>query len=279
MEDNLSHKNEKEDQRSENDFLKMKLMLERGAEFHVTGNENELPPALENAFLRNIEAFEKQFDQRKTISVFDKIGRPCWFKKIETIPYHLIDEAWEELSNYMQQYNIRLDVCSPNISNWELYRFTTEELFQLEIDDIDLPGMITGFIYDEFHPDPVYDNKRLVEHNLFLDIFGTGKLLCEYDYAKEGLLFNNKEVKDFAAYRAMINRFKSVFEKIDLKTCTVKECRVTGKDCEVEGNYRAVATTGNEKVIFKGNFQVRLIETELTDWRMKEIRIEGFNPE
>jgi hypothetical protein len=44
MEDNLSHKKDKEELRSENDFLKMKLMLERGAEFHVTGNENELPP-------------------------------------------------------------------------------------------------------------------------------------------------------------------------------------------------------------------------------------------
>ena len=49
--------------KAENDFLKMKLMLEKGAEFHTSGDSMELPPEAENMFLKNIMEFERQFDQ------------------------------------------------------------------------------------------------------------------------------------------------------------------------------------------------------------------------
>ena len=67
MED-FSHLNEEEKLKAENDFLKMKLMLEQGGHFGGDG-ETPLPAEVENEFLKNVMAFEKQFDERKRIKL------------------------------------------------------------------------------------------------------------------------------------------------------------------------------------------------------------------
>jgi hypothetical protein len=273
----FSHLNEEEKLKAENEFLKMKLMLEKGATFGGDAN-NELPAEIENEFLKNMMAFEKQFEERKTIKVFDKIGRPGHFKPVNDIPDNEIDNAWNELSHHLNEYGIDLDVCSPNISNRELYRFTIEELFEHETDDMNVPGWTTNFIYDEFHPDPVYDNSRLVQQDLFHDIFRKEELFCELQYVKNGFVFNNTEYKDYKLYFERISRFKSVFDEIELVECNVTNCSVAAPNCEVHGNYAAKANNGSNEVIFKGEFKVKLFFSELRYWDMKRIEIDGFNP-
>jgi len=103
--ESFDHLAEEDRLKAENEFLKMKLMLEHGAKFG--GNENsELPAELENAFLNNMAAFEKQFEEHKTIKVFDKIGRPEHFKPVNEIPDSEIDKAWSELRDYLNEYGI-----------------------------------------------------------------------------------------------------------------------------------------------------------------------------
>src|SRR5690349_7475369 len=145
--------NKLEQLRNENDFLKMKLMLERGATFGTGDDENEIPPEIENKFLSNIIDFEKQFDEGRRITVYEKLGKPEKFKPVKDIPSAQFGKAWKDLSVYLEKNGIGLDACSPNVTDQELYRFVIEELFNHEIDDINIPGMMTCFIYDEFHPD------------------------------------------------------------------------------------------------------------------------------
>src|SRR5690606_3904653 len=97
----------------------------------------------------------------KKIKIFDKIERPDFFLKSNQISDEDIASAWHKLLAYLNKYNLDLDVLSPNVSIRELYRFATEELFEEEIDDMDMPDMICHFIYDEFYPDPIYDNTRI----------------------------------------------------------------------------------------------------------------------
>ena len=269
---------DEEQLKAENDFLKMKLMLERGGQFG--GNENEvLPPEIENQFLNNIMAFEKQFEERKTIKVFDKIGKPQHFKAVGEIPDGDIDEAWNELSNYMAEHGVNLGVCSPNISARELYRFATEELFEHETDDINLPGWTTNFIYDEFYPDPVYDNSHLVERDLMWDIFRKDELFHDIHYDGDGFVFNDKLYKDFTEYSNRVSKFKSLFDEIELKKCTVNFCEVKEMDCEVRGEYMASAKTGSNEQIYSGGFKVELILKDSEYWYFKNIQIEGFRLE
>lgn len=278
MQDDFSHLNEEEKLKTENDFLKMKLMLEQGGHFGGDG-ETKLPAEIENEFLKNVMAFEKQFDERKRIKLFDKIGRPGQFKPVNEISESDIDKAWKDLDDYLSERGINLDVCSPNISNRELYRFTTEELFEHEMDDMNLPGWSSNFIYDEFHPDPVYDNSRMVEQNLFADIFRKSDLFYEIDYDEKGFVFNGKLYETRESFFEMINRFKSLFDEIELIECSIANCDVKETESTVTGNYLAVAKSGTNEVVFKGDFKVDLVLNDMDYWYFKKIQIDGFTPE
>jgi hypothetical protein len=278
MVEDFNELNEEENLKTENDFLKMKMMLEHGAKFGGSEN-NELPAEVENVFLNNVMAFEKQFEERKTIKIFDKIGMPQHFKPVSEIPDKEIDKAWDELRDYLNEYGIDLDVCSPNITKRELYRFTTEELFEHETDDMNLPGWTTNFIYDEFYPDPVYDNSRLVQQDLLKDIFRKEDLFYDIHYVKEGLIFNNEQYDEFNTYKEGISRFKSLFDEIELLESDVIRCNVGETICEVNGNYKAIARTEKNEIVYEGDFKVELVLSDLGYWVMKKIVIDGFNPE
>jgi hypothetical protein len=107
--------NEEERLKAENEFLKMKIMLEHGADFHKIEEGNMLPPGVENEFLNNIIEFEKQFQSQKRIKVFDKIGRPQQFRAVNEIPGAEIEQAWQNLSAYMQEHGIELSAGSPRL--------------------------------------------------------------------------------------------------------------------------------------------------------------------
>ncbi len=263
--------------KAENDFLKMKLMLENGAEFSFTNMDSGIPPEIENAFLRNIEAFERESANLKYTTVFERIQQPGFFRPAAEIPETEMDYAWDELSGYLDQFAIRLDVCSPNISNRELYRFTTEELFKQEIEDMNIPGMQTVFIYDEFHPDPVYDNSRMVQEELLHDIFSKRELFFEIHYARNGFVFNDQRYEDWPEYFQKIDRFKSLFDDIQLTGSKIETCIVNENECQVKGRYGAVAVQEKTEVIYEGDVEVQLVLNEFGYWDFLNIRIGGFD--
>jgi hypothetical protein len=279
MQEEFDHLNDDEKLKAENEFLKMKLMLEKGAKFSDMETDDKISPQIENDFLNYIAEFEKQSANPKYITVFDKIERPVHFKPVAEIPDEEIDKAWKELSGYLDKYQINLDVCSPNISTRELYRFTTEELFQHEMNHMNIIGMRTGFIYDEFHPDPVYDNSRMVEQNLFRDIFSKSDLFFEIDYDTAGFVFNGILYEDRKLFFEKINRFKSLFDEIETTEHTTTSCELKDTDCGVKGSYKAIARNDSGEVVFKGNFKVGLIFKDIGYWYFKSIQIEGFDPD
>ena len=280
MRQDFSPMNEEENLRTENEFLKLKLMLEHGGQFGELDEDGnaDLPPEIENQFLNNVLAFEKQFSEHRVVKVYDKIGRPQHFRPAAEIAANEIGKAWDQLNVYLNDHGIDVSVCSPNVSIRELYRFVTEELFDYETDDMNLPGWTTNFIYDEFHPDPVYDNSRLVEQDLFNDVFRKDDLFYGIDYSKEGFVFNDVFYSDFKLYSERINRFKSIFDEIAVTEFNVDDCVINECNCFVRGNYKATASIGISETIFAGQYVVKLIIGELGYWEMKDIQISGFNP-
>jgi len=277
MAEEFQNLNEEEKLKAENEFLKMKLMLENGAHFGSIENDTELPPDMENEFLNYIMEYEKQSQNPTYIKVFDKIQRPTHFKPASQIPNEEIDVAWENLLEYLEQYQIQLSVCSPNVSNRELYRFTTEKLFEHEMSNINIPGAMHCFIYDEFYPDHIYDNTRKVEEDLFPDIFKKEPMDFDYGFVYEDISFNNKIYKDFEALKDAVNNFKSFFEKISLEECVVASSFVEENTGTVQGRYKAWAVAGNEKIIFQGEFIINLTLNSVGFHSIKDIFMEGIN--
>ena len=263
--------------KDENVFLKMKLMLERGASF---GKEDgkDLPAEIENKFLQNIIEFEKQFDEHKTIRVFDKIGKPTNFKPAADIPDEEIAQAWEALSDLLGEHGISLGVCSPNISKRELYRFTVEELFEYEMDDINIPGMVHGFIYDEFYPDAVYENTNAAIEECIKYILQKEPMEWTHHFRKENLQLNQHVSLLEEELKIIVNMFKLAYDDLEIKEINETGCIVDEKKSLVNGTYHVVALSGKDACTLAGNWEVGFEkDDELDYWYIYYVQIEGIN--
>ena len=268
--------NEDEQIKAENEFLKMKLMLENGAKFGGA-EEPDVPAEIENIFLKNVIEFERQFEQHKMIKVFDKIGRPSHFKPPAELPDHELETAYKELLDYLSSYGINMSACSPNIGTKELYRFVIEELFDCEMEDISMPGWTYNFIYDEFHPDPIYDNSTAAERCI-RDIFNVRPFGHMYHFRDHRLQLNDRTNLSENEFSELINRFKSFYEKLEIEECEITSCSVNDTESLVVGNYRAYGIAGSEKPEFRGKWKIKFdYQPNVGYWYIYSVEIEGLN--
>lgn len=268
--------NDEQNLKNENEFLKMKLMLEQGAEFGTIKSDSELPASAENDFLNYIMTYEKQAAERKMIKVFDRIERPTHFKPVAEIQDNEIDTAWNELDTYLKKYHIDLAVCSPNISNRELYRFATEELFNYEMNDIFIPGGMTCFTYDEFYPDYIYDNTRTALDDCIQCILKKQSFNWMPMLKAENLRINNHYPLSEKEYINIINRFKEAYEDIKTNDLTAIDCVIDDTNCQVKGTYDVTLVLPLEETNVKGNWLVEFTWRE-GYWEIINVQIEGIN--
>ena len=270
--------NEEEKLQVENDFLKMKLMLEHNAKFSEPDPDlPPLEPAVENEFLNYIVAFEEQSMHPKYIRVFDRIERPSHFKPVTEIPDTEIEAEWEKLRDYLYKYQITLDVCSPNIPAKELYRFTVEELFEYEMNDMNIPGMMTGFIYDEFHPDPVYENGRTAR-DCIRQMLIQEPLEWAHDFRKENLKLNNHFPLTIEAFQTKILPFKNSYDRLEAEIAEETACDINQGICVITGRYTVNATSNLQPIVLKGNWTVKFEWEEAWGcWNIYEVQVEGID--
>ncbi|CAN5615129.1 hypothetical protein BH10BAC2_BH10BAC2_06270 [soil metagenome] len=268
---------EEEKLKAENDFLKMKMMLERGTEFEKTEEGNELPADIENQFLRNIMEFEKQFDQHKVTTVYDKIGNPTQFKAVDKIPDAEIEDAWIELHNYMLEHGVELTATSPKVTARELYRFTLEELFDHQTDDIEMPGMISGFIYDEFYPDYEYDNTRYALDDCIKLILEKEQVDYMPNLSKKITLNNHNDLNE-EHFKDIINQFKDAFDDIVLHSVEATGCTIEETTCTVKGTYSATGFISKDKLEWNDKWTVIFnFDDDLGYWEIVTVLIQNIN--
>jgi len=272
MEENIEPKGN-DHLKEENDFLKMKMMLEHGAEF---GSSKDLPPAIENEFLRSVMEFEKQFERGGRIKVFDKLGQPHHFRPANEVPESEIENEWMKLYEFMQERGIELSVCSPNVKSRELYRFTVEELFESETDNIDMPGMMTCFIYDEFHPDIGYDNSRIAVEQCMHYFFDKAHFY-DHHFAKK-VRVNQHMNLSRSELKYVVQNFKNQYDEIVPVHLNVQGCRLDIIRCSVNGNYEVALMVKGKSELKRGHWQVNFhLDKETEYWEINEIQIKGIH--
>ena len=280
MEANFENLPEDEKLKADNDFLKMKMMLENGAQFgDMQGGNNSLDPAIENIFLRNVMAFEEKFaGERKVIKLFDKIGRPAQFVPVSKIPANDFETAWKELDDYLQMKNICLNALSPKVTAQELYRFTVEELFNEELDDFDLDGFTTNFTYDEFYPDIEYENTNTAVEDCITAILRTQPLEWMTYFYKGILTLNNHLQLSEDDFKAKVNAFKQAYDEIDTVEIAATGFTVQGNCCTVKGNYSCAAMVDKDTIQLSGDWEVVFEQdTDLNYWYINNVQIAGIN--
>lgn len=254
MSEDINKLNNEENLQAENEILKIKLMLEHDAKF-IEG-EKPMPPEIENEFLNYIMAYEKQAADPKYIKLYDKIERPTHFKPETEITAENMDAAYDELSDYMYKYGIELNVCSPNISVRELYRFTIEELFEENINDMHIPGMMTCFTYDEFYPDPYFDNPQAATEDCIKYILQKMPMNFMPHFRKENLQLNNHLQLTEGQLKAFVNRFKETYDAFKVIEIKDTSCIVVENKSTVNGIYHIEAISGNETINLSGTWHV-----------------------
>lgn len=139
-----------ENLRIENEFLKIKLKAQYGDAFQM-GINSEMPPEIENQFLKSMMAFEDEYANVEYATVYERIGSPD-FKPVEEIPKASLNAAIKKLTALLNKNDIVLNICDGPYDDEIIYRFITEELFTIKVEKKPIAGMGCNFIYEEFHP-------------------------------------------------------------------------------------------------------------------------------
>jgi hypothetical protein len=110
--------------------------------------------------------------------------------------------------NLLNKHQIELSTLC-DVNDRELYRFITEELFETETDDIKIEGMMSCFIYEEFHPNLDYDIRRICS-DFITDFIKRETKFFEYNLTKKAR--NDKTLLNFIH---SFRKFELIEENID----------------------------------------------------------------
>jgi len=196
--------------KQENQLKRMKLRLEYGANFPIESSNEDLSPQEEGKFLDYIAQFEKAYRNSDRITVYEYIGKPA-FRKTETIADDEISAELITIFQILIKNQIELNTLC-EVDDRTLYQFITEELFQNEIDNIRISGMLNHFIYEEFHPNHEFDITNNATY--FLRSF----LEKESDFYRSYLSPKAKKNHWFENFRNAFNSFDlNEFEIINIE--------------------------------------------------------------
>ena len=260
--------------KSENALLKLKLELEHGMKMGESSDEPS--PQMENEWLKNVYEFEQQFKNAKRITVYDKIGRPV-FKKHDELSREEISKEMNRLLDLMGEKEISLD-CICEYDDSVIYRFITEELFEHEMDDMNVPGMVCHFTYEEFHPNHDYDLRRHSKD--FVEKLLGKKWNDEFDayVLNTSVLFAGKEY-DRPGISSIIAAFREAHSGFKIKELNIEQVNFNLEqkhaDVQIQLTYVAKMPDGNKEVR-TGKCPLGFVMDEWDYWSISSFQLPGF---
>jgi len=205
------------------------------------------------------------------------LGSPSHFPPVDAVREEEIGSWLRALLDHMAEHGIELSVFSPNILPREVYRFITEELFRHRMLHMNLEGMITCFIYDEFHPDHPYENTRTAVNECMREIFQSDDLQWTFQYEQQ-LMLNGLAIDSIDVFRSCINHFKHRYLNIDPLKLEASGCLIEGNSSEVTGTYEICFTTDKGHELKLGSWRVGFRYWEEMDiWMIHTIEVEGID--
>jgi hypothetical protein len=262
----------------ENELLLLKLKAEFGAE--CTTGTNDIPPIIVNEFLKSVYEFEQKFREPKhRLTIYEKIGKPPFLKE-ETLNAKQVSKELKRLKHSLHAQRLELDVLG-EYDDRVIYKFLTEEFFGHEMEDMDMPGYIHHFCYEEFHPNHEMDiRNRSVE---FLTQWFSQKI-NEYSwelgdpfihpdtriFSRDSIL---KKIANFFDAYPLFSNCDYAINEIEFRWDNEKECG----DGHVEGHARYDALNErHERVSFSGPFKLYFSNT-CTWWSIYYFVFPGFS--
>ena len=205
----------------ENEFLKIKLKAQFGDNFFMGGN-GELPPEIENQFLKSLISFEENYKDAEFITIYEKMGKPNFVPAAQLKP-HQFSKVLQNMHALLNENHLRLDICDGPYPDELIYTFITEELFDHEIEKEDMVGGTRIFIYEEFHPNDraeIEKNTHQFLANWFSKNFNEYSSELAYQFVTaEGKQLNREELF------LKINLFFDAFEVFENNGYNIDEIK------------------------------------------------------
>lgn len=248
---------DKFDTATENEIKKIELSLVHGIDFSQSYAAPDINPETEGAFLNYIEQWEQQYALRKTITIYELLGKPV-FAPVDTISDEDIAAELDDVMNMLKRHSVQLNTLCP-VPERVLYKFVTEEFLEVSTTDIRIEGMMHAFIYEDFYPNHEYDiQNRCDELVTILPNAQKGdmtpwELGDEVRYATK--TYTKKE------FHARLIDFRTQFDTITLKNHEYLSISVneTENDASVvvHVHYEAVKTNGENRTLMN-TYRIRL---------------------
>jgi len=267
------------DRRIDNGLKRQELEKKYGAKF---GENSELPPDVESEWLNYIEKFEEQFENAKQITVYKKLGEPA-FKAVSKLSDKELSGELERLYNIMAEGFISLDVFS-DADDREIYRFITEELFQEEVDEMDLPGTWSCFIYEDFHPNATLDVEAAIEHFFLMTM---GKVYDEDMKSYDLLYIDTDDYLDAegkpipkAEIEKRINTFLKAYDSFEILKEEISDIQINEKEDDalaiMDVGYKAWLDEGKVSETHQGKAKFKLRPSRYGGWSIYSIDMPGW---
>lgn len=255
-----------------NQARKLELREKYGACF---SEESDLPPDIEEQWLKNIEEFERQHELAREIKVLEFLGNPA-FPPLDTIPRDKLAEELAHALEFLAYHDVVVD-CLANVPDEDLYRFVTTELMQAGIEDIRIPGMTHHFIYEEFHPNDEFDAKSSAEYFLS-ELFARDEQRTMESLPKDDL-DNPVKAAERSALRNDIQSFYSRYAAFSHHEFECTDCRLDGEYAVVhlQIGWVGLSKDSLNEVSFKGTCEIRLRKSPYGLYDVLQARFPGFS--
>lgn len=142
----------------ENQVLKMDLEQKFGKpiNLNISGSDlPEIPLQVENEFLKQMTLFERQMRDATETTVFQLIGTPR-FKPTSSLKGERLSIEIIRILKLLFKHHITVDFLAeyePEV----VYEFLTGELMGKTLPNMNIPGFVTHFVYEEFHPNYTHE--------------------------------------------------------------------------------------------------------------------------
>jgi hypothetical protein len=264
------------DLRLRNQLKKMELAAKYGA--HFGEGDSKAPPKIEEQFLNYVEEFERQFQQAQRTTVRAFVGNPS-FKPLTDIPLERLKDELDQVLEFLASCNVVIDfLCEVPVE--EKYRFVTEELLDVETDDIRIEGMNHHFIYEEFHPNDEYDAKQCAD-DVLSGIFWLEADLFSHYIAKEGVRDADNQPLTREQMMKSLMDFRASFHSFERPVIETQSCRVNGDSANVTASiqWSGKVDAQSPPVSKSGVSRLELTRSPYGGWDVLQLILPGFNQE
>lgn len=263
--------------RAENEYMRLKLMAERGAQIHLSEGDSPALTAEHNRFLRTVLAFEEENGQFYTVPFGQVYAIQSEFCPEQDVPDDMMEAAWGKMEAWLLKMGVVVVAKSPRVRPADLYRFVREELVELPILTPTPSGTLMCFFYDDFHPDPEHQACCFAVHAGIVPILAGTTFPPPERFYEPALELSGKRCGSAAEFEQRVQAFRELFDDIAPQTLRAFAADVQETEASFRGDLDATAHTRTETISLRTGWEVKLLRQHPQDqWMIRSVNFDGW---